>query len=657
MTQLPSRCHDRAVTPSRAHAWTAAASATVALDLALSTYARLVGATDAAWSHLVVTVLEGACLLGGWLIVRRDPTNPTGPALAWTGAAVSADAVTELLASSSYTGHPLFLSALMRPLWDGLWPLSLVGLFSLLLVFPEGPTPGWRWRLVPWWYGASLAVCLVGNWGGRHDASAPGDPIRGGLSGSMQGISALMIGAAMLLAIASLLTRYRRGGERARLQIRYLLLAGIAVVLMLMTGWALEGTGLPLGVVYGPFIIATVVLVPLAVATAVIRYDLFDVDRLLGETTSWLVTLLLSAAVFGLLVLGMSEALHDLAPVGLAAAAFVVALVLVPLHARIHDWVAQRVDRDRYVAVAAVERFCAEVRAGRREPEEVQAVLQEAQQDPALRVLLAADDGRWVDLAGVRADPGLGHGYTLETAGDAIAHITLGWSSARARRRLADLARATWVPIEISRLRLVLRDALEEARASRARLAEATVAERRRLEHDLHDGAQQRLVATGMRLRLVQRRLQGTAAVEVDAAVEELRQTVEELRRIAHGVRPNRLDDGLDVALAAIREATPLPFELTVSEIPVLDETRTLTTYLVVSEAVANVLKHAHASQVAVRLTGHDDLLRVEIEDDGIGGVPTSARLSALRDRIVSVGGSLTVHSPSGSGTTITALI
>jgi signal transduction histidine kinase len=317
--------------------------------------------------------------------------------------------------------------------------------------------------------------------------------------------------------------------------------------------------------------------------------------------------------------------------------------------------VGRLIDPDRYVAVAAAQRFAADVTAGRREPEDVEAVLRAAQSDPDLAVALASPDGSWVRVDGSPAT--VADGFTLEARGEPIARIVLGRQSARARRRIADLARAVWVPLEVCRLRLVLRGALEEATASRARFAEASALERRRWERDLHDGAQQRLIAVGMRLRLAQRELSGPLADEMDSAVAELQGCVDELRRLAHGVRPSRLDDGLAAALATVREATPLPFDLVVADLPPIDETRSLTAYLVVAEAVANALKHAEATRIAVRVTGQDDRIAVDIRDDGVGGVPPGAPLSALRDRVLSVGGKLSVDSPPGQGTTVSAVI
>jgi len=274
-------------------------------------------------------------------------------------------------------------------------------------------------------------------------------------------------------------------------------------------------------------------------------------------------------------------------------------------------------------------------------------VLREAHGDPGLRLVLA-DRGNWVDLSG-DASPAM-DGLTLTFGGDAVAQIISTNDAARARRRLVALSRAAAVPIEVCRLRLGLR-------ASRARLIEATIAERRRLERDLHDGAQQRLIATGMRLRMLQRDLDPTRSAEIDRAVAELEGTVAELRELAHGVRPSRLDDGLVPALEAVRAATPITMDLDVSPLPALDDVQALSAYLVVSEAVTNSLKHAQATRVGVRVADLAGRLCVEVSDDGVGGVPVTGALTALRDRVESVGGTFTISSPPGAGTTVTAML
>ena len=110
-------------------------------------------------------------------------------------------------------------------------------------------------------------------------------------------------------------------------------------------------------------------------------------------------------------------------------------------------------------------------------------------------------------------------------------------------------------------------------------------------------------------------------------------------------------------ALEAVRAATPIAMDLDVSPLPALDDVQALSAYLVVSEAVTNSLKHAHATRVGVRVADMAGRLCVEVSDDGVGGVPATGALTALRDRVESVGGTVTISSPPGAGTTVTAML
>jgi signal transduction histidine kinase len=645
-------CHHAGVKAARARGLTLGATAACALPVVLVGYASMMEPGRPHWDLLVSSLPElltpAVCVLAGWVIVRRVPTSPSGPALAWTGGAVSFVLALDVLSSTGPSGSSFPGSNAVATVSTGLWPLDLAGLLALLLVFPDGRPAGLFWRLVPWAYAGATVLTTIALWGARK--------VDGGLDGAPTGgprlvilvIGQILVAACLVAAVVSLVLRYRSGDEVLRLRVRWLMLAGVVIVVLLVAGWVMSiGFKMSLASAYAPVLLAIVVLVPLAVAVAVVRHDLFDVDRLLSQSAAWMVTLAVSATVFGLVVLGVSEVVSRSSGLDLTAAAFVTALVLLPLHRHVSGAVARVVDRDRFVAVAQVEKFAADVRAGRRSPEEVEAVLREAHGDPALRLVLAEGDS-WVELSGAAAAGS--DGLILEFGGDAVARISSTNDTARARRRLMALSRAAAVPIEVCRLRLGLL-------ASRARLVEATVAERRRLERDLHDGAQQRLLATGMRLRAVQKDLDPDHAAEIDRAVGELEDTVTELRRLAHGVRPSRLDDGLVPALEAVRAETPLTIDLDVSPLPVLVEVQVLSAYLVVSEAVANSLKHAHATRLGVRVADTAGRLCVEVSDDGVGGVPVTRALTALRDRVESVGGTVTISSPPGAGTTVTAML
>jgi signal transduction histidine kinase len=185
--------------------------------------------------------------------------------------------------------------------------------------------------------------------------------------------------------------------------------------------------------------------------------------------------------------------------------------------------------------------------------------------------------------------------------------------------------------------------------------------ERRRLERDLHDGAQQRLVSLGMALRVAQRRL-GAGDAELDRlfdrSVAELATAVAELREIAHGLRPSSLDDGLHASLTALTQHLPIPIGLDVHAEPLPDEVAT-TAYYVASEAIANAVKHARATRIDVRIARCDGRLEVQVSDDGRGGATLAAGsgLAGLSDRVEAIGGALALRTEAGRGTTVEATV
>jgi PAS domain S-box-containing protein len=204
------------------------------------------------------------------------------------------------------------------------------------------------------------------------------------------------------------------------------------------------------------------------------------------------------------------------------------------------------------------------------------------------------------------------------------------------------------------------RRAEEEIRASRGRIVAAGDEERRRLERNLHDGAQQRLVSLSLALRLAQSRLESDpagASEILTGASEELAAALEELRELARGIHPAVLTDrGLDAALEGLAARTPVPVELdrVGRRLPAPIEAAA---YYVVSEAVANVVKHGHASSIRVDLEAENGTFRVQVSDDGVGGADAAAGsgLRGLADRVSALDGRLELESPPGAGTRVTA--
>jgi signal transduction histidine kinase len=213
----------------------------------------------------------------------------------------------------------------------------------------------------------------------------------------------------------------------------------------------------------------------------------------------------------------------------------------------------------------------------------------------------------------------------------------------------------------MARLRVELRLQLAEVEASRARIVEAGYEERRRLERDLHDGAQQRLVSLGVQVRRLQRGLPRGAAVlspALDRVVDEIGGAIGDLRQIAAGVRPARLDDGLSAALADLARSAPIPVDVDVPHERVQASVEAAA-YFVACEALTNAVRYASASRVSMRAVRENGTLLVSITDDGIGGavVRRGSGLAGLKDRVAAHGGTLAVSSPRGRGTRVEVAI
>jgi signal transduction histidine kinase len=222
---------------------------------------------------------------------------------------------------------------------------------------------------------------------------------------------------------------------------------------------------------------------------------------------------------------------------------------------------------------------------------------------------------------------------------------------------------AASLALENERLQAELRARLVELQASRARLVEATDAERRRIERDLHDGTQQRLVSIAMSLGLLETKLpdQATAAQPlVRETRAALALALEELRELTHGINPPLLSErGLAAALDELCRRAALPAHLELALDRRLSEQVETAAYFVASEALTNAAKHSHASEIRVAVTCDGNSLTVEVADDGIGAATTAggSGLRGLADRVEALGGRFTVSSPPGRGTTLRAEI
>jgi signal transduction histidine kinase len=583
--------------------------------------------------------------------------------------------------------------------------LVLLGLLPLTLLGPDGQTggapphglafvlavmsvAGWVWLYVPpallaayvpdgrlgrkWWVlpagwvafllAFHVAVALDPGSYGTGAGQIPGVPpvdVPGWVNGVL-GVGSLALLLALLVGSAAhVVVRFHRGDEVVRRQLKWFLLSIMLLPGVLVAAWAAYLLTDVADVVVVAGLLLVYVSLPVSVAIGILRHDLFDIDTLISRTFGYLVLTGGLIAVFAAVTVIGGAVVGRGSDVTVAAATLVAAVLFGLLRGRVQAVVDARFDRGRRDALDRLDRFLDDIRDGHADPEQTEDALQHALHDPALRVVykMASDDNTWYAGDGSPSTHPDGQFLEVAVTGRLLAWIAYD-AAARRPRLLRETLRRAHLPLELAHSRIALRQALAETRASRARLVEATDAERRRLERDLHDGAQQRLVAIGMSLQLAQ---QGAVADDpmrqvLGSAVRDLQEAIVELRRLAAGVRPRGLDEGLPAAIRSLVGTSPVPVDVRVTTDPVTDGVAA-TAYYVAAEALANALKHAAPTSVAVDIAREDASLLVVVSDNGCGGAvehPGSG-LAGLRDRLAATGGELVVVSAPGAGTRVEA--
>lgn len=625
---------------------------------------------------ILVAALSGVpSLVVGVALLWLRPHNRIGLLLALAGLiAVGLAAADNYLSTAQQLttddAGSLPVSGVAVALLQGSWMLYYLPWAWLLLLFPSGRLM----RKSDKWLAAALPAIVV-----LFTVLAALGPVDSPLS-HVARAGALIPGADVLavlllpLFLAVLVAcavrfklRYRRAPVAERLQMRWLAAAGVLIPATLVLCWASYLLLQTSDVVLVGLVLIYVIL-PAAVAVAVFRAELFDVDRVMATglvaTGLGVVTLSVLAAVAGVagVVIGQES-------VGLTSAVTaVLLLVMVPVHKRLVRWVDRRLYPTRWQALAAMVALDRDVQVGAAPPEALEERLRGALGRPGLRLgYLLPGSGAMVNS---RCEPvHLGAGaITVMVAGHPVGRIDYGHDPGAERatglvldREVLAVVARSMVPVS---LRLELAQAVEEVAASRSRILAASYVERQRLERDLHDGAQQRLVALGMALRLAQRHL-GTEQHQLhgvlDGAVAELGTVVAEIRQLAHGVRPSSLNAGLPAALAQLCQTAPFPIELQLGRTQgtAIPELVSTTAYFVASEAVANAAKYAQASKIAVSLDHDGATVRIGVTDNGGGGavLRKGGGLAGLLDRVRAQGGTMNVVSQPGHGTLVEAAL
>jgi signal transduction histidine kinase len=275
------------------------------------------------------------------------------------------------------------------------------------------------------------------------------------------------------------------------------------------------------------------------------------------------------------------------------------------------------------------------------------------------------DRGEFVDESGrpvTLPEPGSGRAWTaVERDGAPVAAIVHDAALDTSPELVEAAAAASSLAIDNERLKADLRARLEELRVSRLRIVEAADDARRRIERDLHDGAQQELLALALELRVLRSRVGDTDALPlVDGIAKRLDVALGELRELARGIHPAILtQSGLSVAVGALAERATLPVEIEMDVDRRLPAPVEAAAYFLVAEALTNVSRYARATGARVQIEVDDDDLVVTVTDDGVGGVDVAAGsgLRGLQDRLATVDGSLEIDSSPGEGTRVTGRI
>jgi signal transduction histidine kinase len=674
--------------------------------------------TDAAGDIGAVAGTIAYAALGA-LIVRRAGGNLVGWLMLAEGTATTVVTTGSAYAIYGAKAHPGALPAAgaVGALSEAVFVLQAMGLAAVFLVFPTGRLPSPRWRpaavtgLVL--TGLSLVSFVVST---RQVAL----PAVGGISlalpnplavrslrpvawlGTLNAL-ALVFPLVLGAAVVSLVIRYRRGDQRLRQQMKWLGLALAGVLLtQLVAGLAIAfgqaGTlweSVPFAAT--PFLVF--LAIPVATAIAILRRRLFDIDVIISRA---LLFTLLSAgvtAVYAAFVLGFGTlAGSGSHPALTIAAAVVIALVFQPLRQRasrlanrlvygvratpyqvLSDFAADMAGQldlrealDRMVALLAGASGATRVEAWIRVGAELRP---SAVWPDGLRPSAAARlDGASLNGAsdGAVSLPTLG----LEDPGTRVVPVRhgddlLGAISLTKPREealtsaedslLQHLASQAGLVMRNAQLTAELRATIDELRASRRRLVEAQDAERRKIERNLHDGAQQQLIALAIQLGLLAEAADDPGLIRqaIPDLKAQLSAALDDLRALARGIYPPLLaDQGLVVALRAQVNRSPVPVVLEADQVGRYSPDAESTVYFCALEALQNVAKHARATRAVIRLAGREDGLEFSISDDGAGlpagGLRAGSGLQGMTDRLAAHGGTLDVRSEPGQGTTIT---
>lgn len=611
-------------------------------------------------SIVFVAAWAASALVGATLQVRR-PAHPVG----WLFTILSVTVATWGL-SESYGRYGLFVLSTPPPgtVAAAIIVNSIFIVVFVIIALVCSLTPDGRYLSRQWQMGSRVMVLAASVWVALRLVSPepmeePFSSVRNPWALTSVEFSAIRLVAAILTmalaftSVVSLVVRFRRARGDVRRQLRWIVVAAVPIPGLLTLAFiaARADNDVLLDVATA----GVVVLVPVGAGLAVARYHLYDVERVLSRAVTYLVVTGVVVGTYLAVVVVVAFAAGEAAdrsPAATTAATLAAVVAARPVYDAVRNALDRRFQRRRYEAVRQVRTFVSDPPDDR----QVERVLQQALNDPNLRVAYWYEAGsRWVTEAGQEAQAGE-DAVPVERAGRTVAAVTTGCDDPAIVRAVLDVAAPE---LENARLRAAVAVQLEAVRASRERIAEAQINERRRIERDLHDGAQQRLLGAAAQMQAAL--LNGSAErlrPALELGVRESKKAVAELRDLANGLHPAALEDG-GLASALEDLSSRLPVSVVIAgpkhrHPPIVEATM----WFVACEAISNASKHADARRVTVTLDDANEHVRLIVEDDGRGGAdPAGAGLRGLADRVEAAGGRFVITSQVGRGTRVEAVV
>jgi signal transduction histidine kinase len=594
----------------------------------------------------------------GFIVARRRPDNPAG----WLMLVIG-------LVWSLGVGPPTPKGTRIEWITSGFWvpPFGLMGT-HLLLRLPDGRLPSQRWRILSRLSTAAMGTAMFGF---LFDPELKGNPIANRQVALLGLVGLLLLAGCIVASIASLFVRRRRADAIERHQLRWIATGGLVFLLTWAGSFVVTAVfgihdGTLASAVVGFATLCGYAAVPVTIGLAILKYRLFEIDVVIRKAVIVAVLAVFFTAVYAVVVGVVGAAVGSRSTPALSfVAAALVAVGIQPVLVRARRFGDRVVYGERatpYEVLADFGRQLGGTYAADDVLPRIARVLHEGIGASRARVLLRVGDefrevAVWPPDAVAEGADDLS--VEVRDQGDVLGALAVMMPA----NDPLDEGKSKLVSDLAAQAGLVLRNVglVEELRASQRRIVTAQDQERRRLERNIHDGAQQQLVALAVKARLARSlvdRDAGKAGEMLDQIAAETQDALENLRDLARGIYPPLLaDKGLVAALEAQARKAPFRVDVSPDGVGRYPQEVEAAVYFSILEAIQNTAKYANASSASVELTQHDGHLTFEVRDDGSGFDPGATGygtgLRGIADRLAALEGSLRVRSSAGAGTTV----